>query len=50
MTHPSKPNEHANVWTDIHRARPDEAAQLAYYRFVARRLRKAGERNPGPGR
>ena len=44
MTHLRKSNDAANAWMDIHRSRPDEVSQLAYYRFVARRLRETGER------
>ena len=42
MKHLSTSNDAANVWMDIHRSRPDEVSQLAYYRFVARRLRENG--------
>jgi len=44
MTHPSKSNDSANAWMDIHRSRPDEVSELAYYRFVARRLRETAAR------
>ncbi|NND48859.1 MAG: hypothetical protein HKN60_01260 [Rhizobiales bacterium] len=44
MKHLCKPIDAANAWMDIHRSRPDEASQLAYYRFIARRLRETGPR------
>lgn len=49
MPHSSRKTDIANAWSDIHRSRPDEVSQLAYYRFVARRLREARLR-PNPGR
>ena len=49
MTHLPDLIDTANSWLDIHRSRPDEAAQLAYYRFLARRLRKRAQVRVGQG-
>ena len=47
MTHLLDLNDAANSWLDIHRSRPDDVAQLAYYRYVARRLRTRAQARVG---